>query len=79
MRHLHEGLGTYATAEKRGNGAKEKLLRCLESHIVDVNPQWIGSDKIRTTYAGNTVAAIESSISRCEPPLLVPKAAARNG
>ena len=59
--------------------AKEQLRRCLDSHVVDVKPGWHGSDKHRSSYGSNAVAAIESAVGRCDPPLEVPKLALEKG
>lgn len=59
--------------------SKEKLVRCLSQHVVDVQPNWSGSEKHRSGFGSNPVAALESSVGRCEPSLQVPKLALEQG
>jgi ATPase subunit of ABC transporter with duplicated ATPase domains len=81
MRYFNEGRAAHAAQEAKESkgGSREKLKRCLDNHVVDITPEWIGSDKLRSTYGGDAVAAVESSINRCDPPLNIPKLTLEHG
>lgn len=45
------------------------LERDLREHVVDIKPGWMGSDKHRALAGQSPVAAMDATISRCDPPL----------
>lgn len=51
--------------------SREKLAKCLESHVVDKKPGFDGSSEQRSKIASSKVGAVDSAISRCYPPLEV--------
>lgn len=65
--------------EREREHAMEQLKRCLDKHVVDIQPEWSGADKDKSRFSGSAVAALESSIHRCQPPLDIPKLSLEKG
>ena len=58
---------------------REKIERCLRQHFSDLSPVWSGDEAHRANAGANLVAAIDSSIHRCDPPLHIPKLTIEKG
>lgn len=70
---------TPSQERREKESTREKIERCLQSHVVDIKPKWFGDEKHRAMVGSNPVAAVESSIHRCDPPLHVPKLTIEKG
>ena len=80
MNRPPEARPSHVTPERREKETnREKIQRCLESHVVDIKPLWSGDEKHRASVGSNPVAAVESSIHRCDPPLHIPKLTIEKG
>ena len=52
---------------------KVKVRTCLDKHIVDIEPTWEGDKSMKKEVAGSLVAALNTYVGRCEPPLEIDK------
>ncbi|MBI2035784.1 MAG: ABC-F family ATP-binding cassette domain-containing protein [Candidatus Liptonbacteria bacterium] len=59
--------------QKESSEEREAVIRCLKEHIVDIEPGWQGDRALRKSVAGGFMGAAETLVSRCDPPLKIPK------
>ena len=77
-RHFDAGEGV-AGREAETERIREALRRCLAEHVVDLPPFWDGRDIDRGKVSGAMVGAVDAEISRCHPPIKIPRLSLEGG